>query len=159
MSRESRGEALFVLRLFNPNMRAVADLISLGDVLPGLGDAGAHVGQVMDSGWCSFVLSHWVRETGLFSPEEAIRRMTSAPARILGFEDRGTLAVGMKADVNVIDLARVSERMPEYVHDFPGGAGRFVQKGRGYRATLCNGEMILENDELLGARSGRVLRS
>jgi N-acyl-D-aspartate/D-glutamate deacylase len=159
MSRESRGEALFVLRLFNPNMRAVADLISLGDVLPGLGDAGAHVGQVMDSGWCSFVLSHWVRETGLFTAEEAVRRMTSAPARILGFEDRGTLAVGMKADVNVIDLARVSERMPEYVHDFPGGAGRFVQKGRGYRATLCNGDVILENDELLGARGGRVLRS
>jgi len=159
LSRESDGRALFCMRLFNPNLRAVADLISLGDVLPGLGDAGAHVGQVMDAGWCSFVLSHWVREEGLFSAEEAVRRMTSAPARILGANDRGVLAVGKKADVNVIDLERVSERMPEFVHDFPGGAGRFVQRGRGFRATICNGVPILEHDEHVGARSGRVLRS
>ncbi len=85
--------------------------------------------------------------------------MTSAPARILGAADRGILAVGKKADVNVIDLERVSERMPEYVHDFPGGAGRFVQKARGFRATICNGVPILEDDEHVGARSGRVLRS
>ncbi len=159
ISRDTRGKALFVMRLFNPNLKAVADLISKGDVFPGLGDAGAHVGQVMDSGWCSFVLSHWVRDQNLFSVEEAVRRMTSAPARILGCEDRGVIAAGKRADINVIDLDRVSERMPEYVHDFPGGAGRFVQKARGYRATFCNGEMILGNDELVGARSGRVLRS
>ncbi len=159
MSLERRGRALFVARLFNPNMRAVAELISCGDVLPGLGDAGAHVGQVMDSGWCSFVLGHWVREEGLFSVEEAIRRMSSAPARIMGCRDRGVLAPGMKADVNVIDLERVRERMPEYVHDFPGGAGRFVQRAHGYRATICNGEIILEDDALTGARGGAVLRA
>jgi N-acyl-D-aspartate/D-glutamate deacylase len=159
LSRESRGKALFTVRFFNPNLSAVADLISGDAVFPGLGDAGAHVGQVMDSGWCSFVLSHWVREAGLFPVEEAVRRMTSAPARILGVEDRGQLAEGMRADLNVIDLDRVGERMPEYVHDFPGGAGRFVQRGMGYRATICNGEVILENDEHTGARGGRVLRS
>lgn len=159
MSRESRGQALFVLRLFNPNLRAVADLISKGDVLPGLGDAGAHVGQVMDSGWCSFVLSHWVRRERLFTVEEAVRRMTSAPARIVGADDRGTLAVGRKADVNIIDLERVTECMPEFVHDFPGGAGRFVQRAKGYRATFCNGRQILEDDAHLGALSGRILRS
>jgi N-acyl-D-aspartate/D-glutamate deacylase len=122
-----------------------------------LGDAGAHVGQVMDSGWCSFVLSHWVRERRLFTPEEAVRRMTSAPARIMGLRDRGTLAPGQKADLNVIDLARVGERMPEYVRDFPNGAGRFVQRARGYRATLCNGALVLEHDEHTGARGGAVL--
>lgn len=158
LSQETEGRALFVLQLFNPNLKAVADLISQGDVLPGLGDAGAHVGQVMDSGWCSFVLSHWVRDTGLFTKEEAIRRMTSAPARVMGAKDRGQLTAGYKADLNIIDLNRVSERMPEFVHDFPGGAGRFVQRGRGYRATVCNGEVILENDEHVGARSGAVLR-
>jgi len=158
LSRESRGRALFTLRLFNPNLEAVADLISKGDVLPGLGDAGAHVGQVMDAGWCSFVLSHWVRDEALFPVEEAVRRMTQAPARILGASDRGTLAPGQKADLNVIDLERVSECMPEFVHDFPGGAGRFVQKARGYRATLCNGRVILRDDELVG-RGGRVLRN
>jgi N-acyl-D-aspartate/D-glutamate deacylase len=158
ISRESRGRALFTLQLFNPNLRAVADLISKGHVLPGLGDAGAHVGQVMDSGWCSFVLSHWVRDEGLFSIEEAIRRMTSAPARIMGLEDRGLLREGWRADVNVIDPDRVAERMPEFVHDFPGGAGRFIQRARGYRATICNGCILLEHDEHVGARTGRVLR-
>jgi N-acyl-D-aspartate/D-glutamate deacylase len=158
MSRERRGKALFTKLFFNPNLRAVEDLISGGHILPGLGDAGAHVGQVMDSGWCSFVLSHWVRERGLFSVEEAVRRMSSAPARIMGLEDRGRVEPGLKADLNVIDLARVAERMPEFVHDFPNGAGRFVQRGRGYRATLCNGALVLENDAHTGARGGQVLR-
>ncbi|MFI5320727.1 MAG: amidohydrolase family protein [Myxococcota bacterium] len=156
--RETRGKALFTKLFFNPNLRAVEDLISGAHILPGLGDAGAHVGQVMDSGWCSFVLSHWVREQGLFSREEAVRRMSSAPARIMGLSDRGRLAPGLKADVNVIDLERVSERMPEYVRDFPNGAGRFVQRARGYRATLCNGALVLEHDQHTGARGGRVLR-
>ena len=159
LSRESRGTALFTMQFFNPNLRAVADLISGDAVLPGLGDAGAHVGQVMDSGWCSFVLSHWVREAGLFSAEEAVRRMSSAPARIIGCRDRGRLAAGLRADINVIDLDRVAERMPEFVNDFPGGAGRFVQRATGYRATVCNGQLILEDDEHTGARGGAVLRS
>ncbi len=159
MSRETRGKALFTKLFFNPNLRAVEDLISGGHILPGLGDAGAHVGQVMDSGWCSFVLSHWVRARGLFSAEEAVRRMSSAPARIMGLTDRGRLEPGLRADVNVIDLARVSEHMPEYVRDFPNGAGRFVQRARGYRATLCNGALLLEHDQHTGARGGRVLAS
>ena len=159
ISRETRGKALFTVRFFNPNLKAVAELISGDHVLPGLGDAGAHVGQVMDSGWCSFVLSHWVRDQGLFTVQEAVRRMTTAPARILGLRDRGRLEPGLRADLNVIDLARVREQMPEYVHDFPGGAGRFVQRAVGYRATVCNGEVILEHDEHTGARPGRVIRN
>ncbi|HPG25968.1 MAG: amidohydrolase family protein [Spirochaetaceae bacterium] len=158
MSRESRGRALFVLRMFNPNLRAVADLISRGDVFPGLSDAGAHVGQVMDGGVSTFVLSHWVRDEGLFPIEEAVRRLSSAPARVIGLSDRGVLAPGRKADVNVIDLARLGESMPEFVHDFPGGAGRFIQRARGYRATICNGETILEHDEHVGRRAGKVIR-
>jgi len=85
--------------------------------------------------------------------------MTSAPARILGLSDRGRLEPGLRADVNVIDLERVREQMPEYVHDFPGGAGRYIQRAVGYRATLCNGEVILENDEHTGTRSGHVIRN
>ena len=157
MQRETRGQALFTKLFFNPNLRAVEDLISGGHILPGLGDAGAHVGQVMDSGWCSFVLAHWVRERGLFRVEEAVRRMSAMPARIMGLADRGTLEVGKQADLNVIDLARVSERMPEFVRDFPNGAGRFVQRARGYRATLCNGVPVLEHDELTGTRGGVVI--
>ncbi|HIF91902.1 MAG TPA: amidohydrolase [Myxococcales bacterium] len=159
MSRESRGRALFTFRMFNPNTRALADLISGEHVFPGLGDAGAHVGQIMDSGWCSYVLSHWTRDKGLFSVGEAVRRMTSAPARIMGVGDRGRLVVGLRADLNVIDFEKVAERMPEFVYDFPGGHGRFIQRADGYRATICNGEVILENDEHTGARGGRILRN
>jgi len=159
LQRETRGKALFTVRFFNPNLTALADLISGEHVLPSLGDAGAHVGQVMDAGWPSFVLSHWVRETGLFSVGEAVRRLTSAPGRIMGLKDRGRLEPGLRADLNVIDLERVGELMPEYVHDFPGGSGRFIQRGAGYRATICNGQVILANDEHTGTRSGAVLRA
>jgi len=85
-----------------------------------------------------------------------VRRMTSAPARILGLSDRGRLAPGLRADLNVIDAARVRERLPEYVNDFPGGAGRFIQQAVGYRATICNGRVILRDDEHTGARPGRI---
>ena len=103
-------------------------------------------------------MTHWHRDAGLFSLPEVVRRLTSAPARIIGLKDRGTLVVGQKADLNVIELDALSERMPEIVNDFPGGAPRFIQKARGYRATVCNGQVILENDEHTGARAGAVLR-
>ena len=81
------------------------------------------------------------------------------PANVLGLDDRGVVAVGKKADINVIDIDRVAERQPEIVHDMPFGAPRFIQRGTGYRATVCNGTVTLENDELTGERGGRVLRS
>ena len=159
ISRETRGKALFTLRFFNQNIDAVAKAISSEFCLPSLGDAGAHVGQVMDSGWATFVLTHWHRETGLFSLEEAVQRLTSAPARILGLKDRGVIRDGFRADINVIDLDRLSERMPEMVSDFPGGTSRFIQRAEGYVATLANGEVILEDDVHTGVRAGKVLRS
>lgn len=113
----------------------------------------------MDSGWATFVLSHWLRDAGLYTTAEAVRRLTSAPARIMGLRDRGILAAGMKADVNVIDASNVQERMPEIVGDFPGGAKRFIQRAVGYKATICNGQIILRDDELTGARGGQVLRN
>ena len=158
LSRETGGRALFTLRFFNQNMDALAEAISSEFCLPSLGDAGAHVSQIMDSGWATFVMTHWHRDTGLFSLPEVVRRLSAAPARIIGLKDRGTLEVGKKADINVIDLDRLSERMPEIVHDFPNEAPRFIQKARGYRATVCNGDIILENDQHTGSRAGQVLR-
>ena len=156
---ESGGETLFHVRFFNTDLEALKSFLTLDWMLPGIGDAGAHVSQIMDSGWTSFLLSHWVREQGLFRIEEAVRRMTSASARVLGFTDRGTLTPGRKADVNVIDLGRVAERQPQLVHDFPGGAPRLIQKAVGYKATVCNGIPILLDDEHTGERAGRVLRN
>ena len=156
---ETNGEALFHVRFFNNNLETLKGFLKADWILPGIGDAGAHVSQIMDSGWTSFLLAHWVRERGLFPIEEAVRRMTSASARVLGFADRGTLAPGLKADVNVIDLGSVAERQPQLVHDFPGGAPRLIQKATGYKATVCNGMPILLDDEHTGERAGRVLRN
>ena len=127
-------------------------------MFPSLGDAGAHVSQIMDAGWATFVLSHWVRETGLYSMGEAVRRLTSAPARIIGLKDRGVLAPGKRADVNVFDADTVAERQPQLVHDFPGGAPRFIQRSQGYRATIVNGEVSVLEGEHTGTRAGGVLR-
>jgi len=156
---ESDGKALFHGRLFNVDIDGVEQLIRSDWVVPSQGDAGAHVSFMNDSGCSSFVLSHWVRDKGTFTLPEAVRKLTSMPAAVLGLEDRGTLAVGKRADINVIDIDNVAERQPEIVHDMPFGAPRFIQRGKGYRATLCNGVIILENDELTEGRGGRVLRS
>ncbi len=159
ITRDSGGKALFTMRAFNKNMTALANLISSDRCFPGLGDAGAHVSQVMDGGWATFVLTHWCKEAGLYDLPEAVRRITSGPARIMGVNDRGVLAVGKRADVNVIDYDTLHEKMPQIVHDFPFGSPRFIQRAAGYKATICNGQFILRDDELTGTRAGIVLRN
>ena len=158
LSRETNGRGLFTLRVFSANLPGLGELIRNHNVLPGLGDAGAHVSQIMDAGWPSFMLSYWVREAEHFSMGEAVRRMTSASARVMGLTDRGVLAPGMRADVNVFDLEKVEERHPVLVHDFPNDAPRFIQRGVGFRATLVNGEVSVEEGEHTGVRAGKVLR-
>ncbi|MAW28854.1 MAG: amidohydrolase [Gammaproteobacteria bacterium] len=159
MMIETDGKAQFHMRFFNNNLEQVKKFLQEDWILPGLGDAGAHVSQIMDSGWTSFLLSHWVRDEGEIALEECVRKMTSAQAKVIGLKDRGALAEGMRADVNVIDLDNVAERQPQLVHDFPNKAPRLIQEARGYRATICNGEIMLENNEHTGAQAGRVLRN
>ena len=156
---ESAGQVRFHMRLFNMNLDDVAEVISTDWAMPGLGDAGAHVSGMIDAGWATFVLSHWYRDKGLYTLEEAVRRMTSVPATILNLTDRGTLAVGQKADINIIDTDRVAECQPLLVNDFPHGAPRFIQRAVGYQATLCNGQVILRDDEHTGSYAGAVLRN
>ena len=156
---ETDGKALFHLRGFNVNLSALEDLIRTEWAMPGLGDAGAHVSQMIDSGWSTFILSHWHRDSGVYAIEEAVRRISAVPAGVLGLNDRGTLEVGKRADVNVFDIGKLEERMPEIVHDFPFGAPRFIQRAAGYHATVCNGTVVLRDDELTGERAGRVLRN
>ena len=158
LSRETDGKALFNFKMFNRNLKALGDLFKSENCFPSLGDAGAHVSQIMDAGWPSFTLAHWVRESGVYSLEEGVRRLTSGPARVLGIGDRGTIAKGMRADINVFDPDTVAERQPELVHDFPGGAPRYIQKSFGYQNTIVNGEVTLEDGELTGERGGNVLR-
>ena len=159
MARETGGKTLFTYRYFNKNLKALENLLSSDYCLPGLGDAGAHVSQVTDGGWATFWLSHWVRDKGLYPIEEGVRRVTSAPARVMGLSDRGVLEPGMRADINVIDLEALHEKMPEIVHNFPQGAPHFSQAAQGYVATICNGTVILRDDQLTGARGGEIIRT
>ena len=158
LSDQTDGRALFNLRMFNQSLKELGDLFRSEHIFPSLGDAGAHVSQIMDAGWPSFILSYWIREAGLYSLAEGVRRLTSGPARVLGLKDRGTLVPGMRADVNVLDPSKVAERQPELVHDFPGGAPRYIQKSLGYKTTIVNGAVTLVDGEHTGARAGRVLR-
>ena len=158
ISRETKGKGLFTWRMFNQDMNELGELFKNEHIFPSLGDAGAHVSQFIDAGWSTFVMSHWLRAKELYSIGEGIRRLTSGPARVIGITDRGTLEAGKRADVNVIDFANVTELHPEIVHDFPGGAPRYIQRARGYKATLVNGDVNLLDDELTGARAGTVLR-
>ena len=158
LTLESDGKVLFHQRAFNVNLENLEKMITTDWAMPGLGDAGAHVSQMIDSGWATFVLSHWHRDKGTYAIEEAVRRIAAVPAHVLGLNDRGTLKVGRKADLNVIDLDRLEERQPYIVHDFPGGAPRFQQRAQGYKATVCNGQVTLRDDEHTGVCAGQVLR-
>jgi N-acyl-D-amino-acid deacylase len=159
LARESRGRALFSFPFLNQRLDAVDQLLHHRDVMLGLGDSGAHVGQIMDASLPTFFLSHWVRDQQVFSVEEGIRRLTSDTAEVFGVADRGVIREGAYADLNVFDLDRLHLPLPEYVHDFPGGAGRFVQRGDGYDATIVNGRVFMRGGEPTGELAGTVLRS
>ncbi len=158
LTLESNGKLLFHVRSFNVNLENLEQLITTDWAMPGLGDAGAHVSGMIDSGWATFVLSHWYRDHGTYAIEEAVRRIAAEPARVLRLSDRGTLETGKKADLNVIDIDRLEEHQPYIVHDFPGGAPRFQQRAQGYKATVCNGQVTLRDDEHTGVCAGQVLR-
>ena len=159
LTLESDGKLLFHHRGFNVNLENLEKLITTEWAMPGLGDAGAHVSGMIDSGWATFVLSHWYRDKGTYTLPEAVRRITSVPAHVLGLKDRGTLVAGAKADINVVDIDRLEERQPYMVHDIPGGAPRFQQRAEGYQATVCNGQVTLRDDEHTGVCAGQVLRN
>lgn len=159
LTLETNGKANFHQPFFNMDFDALGELMRRDWVVPGLGDAGAHVSMIMDSGWPSFYLSHWVRETGKIQLEHAIHSMTQRAAEVLDLNDRGLLIAGKRADLNVIKLDVLGEQQPEVVTDFPHNKSRLIQRGCGYKNTIVNGQVILENDELTGNRNGRIIRS
>jgi N-acyl-D-amino-acid deacylase len=156
---ETEGQALFTHAFLNQRPDAVEEMMTNPMVVMGLADAGAHVGQIMDASQPTFFLRDWVRDRKLLGIEEAVRRLTSDTAQLFGIVNRGVLRPGAYADVNVIDLNSLRLPAPEYVHDFPGGAARFIQRGAGYDYTLVNGQVFMEHGEHTGAFAGRVLRS
>jgi N-acyl-D-amino-acid deacylase len=159
ISRETKGRALFNYPFLNQRMDAVEELLDHPRMAIGLGDSGAHVGLIMDASLPTWFLLHWVRDRRHYTIEDAIRRMTSDTAQLFGVADRGELRAGAFADVNVFDLDALALRLPEFVHDFPAGAGRYVQRADGYRCTMVNGTIFMEDGEPTGAHAGRTLRS
>jgi len=130
------------------------------DTVLGLGDGGAHCSVICDAGYPTFLLGYWTRERvgGRLPLETAIKLLTSEPAELYGLHDRGVIAPGRKADVNVIDVDRVALRAVEIVHDLPAGATRVIQRADGYAATVVSGEVVQRAGEDTGARPGRVIR-
>ena len=124
-----------------------------------LGDGGAHVGSICDTSANLFLLTKWVFDEKLFSLENGIRKITSEPAEFFSFTDRGTLAEGMKADINVIDFDNLRLKTPHMVDDLPGGGSRFVQNADGLVATFVSGEKIFENGVATGALPGKLVKS
>jgi N-acyl-D-aspartate/D-glutamate deacylase len=159
LSRETRGKVLFNFPFLNQRMDAVEELLDHPQMAIGLGDSGAHVGLIMDASLPTWFLLHWVRDRRKYPIEDAIRRLTCDTAEIFGVVDRGVLRPGAFADVNVFDLDELALPMPEYVHDFPAGAGRYLQRARGYRNTIVNGAVFMDGGRPTGVHAGRTLRS
>ena len=145
--------------ILNHQLSAVEEMLDMDLVTLGLADAGAHVGQIMDTSQPTFLLTYWVRERQRWSLEEAVRRLTSDTAGLFGFTDRGVLRAGAYADVNVIDLDNLTLPQPRFVHDLPNGAGRYVQGASGYDYTIVNGQVFMDHGVHTGALAGRVVRS
>jgi N-acyl-D-aspartate/D-glutamate deacylase len=104
-------------------------------------------------------LAYWVRERQMFSIEEAVRMITSQPAKLWALHDRGRLAPGLAADITIFDPATVAPLAPEVVYDLPGKGRRLEQRTVGYKATVVNGKVFMRDGEPTEARAGRLLRS
>lgn len=137
----------------------VRDLITAPSTLIGLGDAGAHVKSITNYTYPTHVLGELAHRRGWMSVADAIRRMTSEPASFMGLRDRGVIAVGAAADLNVIDLDQLAVETPRLVADLPGGAKRLHAGARGFRAVIVNGSVAVRNDALTRSTSGALVRA
>jgi len=131
------------------------------NVICGLGDGGAHLRLILDSSLPTFQIAYWTRDRSRgprLSIETAVNKLSGAIAGLYGFADRGVIAPGKRADLNVIDLDRLGLCKPYIAHDLPAGAGRMIQDSTGYLATLVAGTATRRNDADTGERPGRLLR-
>jgi len=160
---EDDGRQLIMRPILNYSdfsLDAVREMLTHPTTVWGLGDGGAHCGTTCDASTPTFMLSHWTRDrpADRLPVELIVSKMTSETAKMFGLTDRGVLAVGMLADVNVIDYDALSLPRPEMVHDLPGDARRFVQGSTGYVATIKGGQVTFRDGVDQGVRPGQLLR-
>jgi len=143
------------------SLEATLEMLRHRDTVPGLGDAGAHLGVMCDATYSTFMLTHWARDRlrGEKLPlPYVIKSLTRDTAKVVGLNDRGLIAPGWRADLNVIDFDRLKLGMPKVVHDLPAGGRRLIQRASGYDATIVRGTIISRADTETGARPGRLVR-
>jgi N-acyl-D-aspartate/D-glutamate deacylase len=161
---ENNGRGMLYAPFLNyaeGSLDAVREMIVHRDSVPGLSDGGAHVGMICDGSFPTSMLTHWTRDRrrGAKIPLEAVVRMqTRDTARTVGLLDRGRLAVGYRADINVIDYEGLTLHAPEVAYDLPAGGRRLIQRASGYKATILAGEVTYRDGAATGALPGRLLR-
>jgi N-acyl-D-amino-acid deacylase len=136
------------------------EMLTHPDTLFGLGDGGAHYGMICDASFSTYLMTHWVRDRkrDRLSLPFVVHGLTMRNARAVGLEDRGVVAAGMKADLNVIDFDRLKLRPPLIVRDLPAGGRRLIQSAEGYVATIVNGQPVYCDGQETGALPGRLVR-
>jgi len=161
---EDDGHALLYRPFLNYShfsLDAVREMLLHEYTVPGLGDAGAHCGLICDGSFPTYLLSFWARgrTRGERLPIEAlVKAQTADTAALVGLQDRGRLAPGLQADLNLIDFDVLGMRPPEIVHDLPAGGKRLVQRATGYVATVSHGAVTFRNGESTGTHPGQLVR-
>ncbi|HZZ88270.1 MAG TPA: amidohydrolase family protein [Caulobacteraceae bacterium] len=160
---ENDGRGLLLVAIANygsGSLDPIHALITDPNSVIGLGDGGAHYGMICDSSYPTFVMQHWTRERAgqRLSVEQAVKSLTSDPARTVGLMDRGIISVGRKADLNVIDHDQLRLSQPRVLYDLPAGGRRITQGARGYEALIVSGQIVSRGGEPTGALPGRLVR-
>ncbi len=159
------GRAFLMFPLFNfagGNQDAIYEMLKHPASVSGLSDGGAHCRMICDASIPTYLLTHWTRDRSRgpqIAIEDAVRLQTSVTAEVAGFTDRGTIAVGQRADLNVIDMDNLTLGFPHAADDLPAGGRRLLQEATGYVATVVAGEVTRRNGVDTGARPGRLVRS
>jgi len=158
---EGMGANLLYFPIFNyndGNLDCVGDMLQHPRALFSLGDAGAHVGTICDASFSTFLLTHWVTRKGRFTVEQAVQMLSSRNADYLGLRDRGRIAVGQRADLNLIDPARLALPKPQLLRDLPAGGKRFLQTAQGIIGSWVAGQCVQREGVVTAARPGRLVR-
>jgi len=161
---EREGSGVLYLPFLNyaqGSLDPILEMMQSPATLPGLSDGGAHVGMICDGSFTSTMLTHWVRDRKKgqkLSVESIVHRQARLTAEWIGLWDRGLIAPGYRADLNVIDLANMKLHLPNVIHDLPAGGRRLMQRASGYTATILQGEITHRDGDPTGKLPGRLVR-
>ncbi|MBC8271676.1 MAG: amidohydrolase family protein [Gammaproteobacteria bacterium] len=136
----------------------IPELLTHPNTVSALGDGGAHVGSICDASANIYVITKWVKERKSFELEKAIHLLTRQPAELYSLKDRGLIAPGYKADINLIDYEALSLKTPHIVNDLPAGGKRLLQHANGIVSTMVSGTVIYQSGEATGALPGKLVR-